>query len=138
MSTLHLNSCDQEWSSSRETELSGSILWSSVYCILINQRLTDQVKRHCLTLYVNGMGFRAIEHGSILGRRILPKNFRCTGVNHNTVIQWVKQSGEQLADAPESQMIPELAQIDQLQTFVGSKNTKSGSGRQSMGMKQES
>ena len=71
---------------------------------------TDQVKRHCLTLYVNGMGFRAIE--------------RCTGVNHNTVIQWVKQSGEQLADAPSGQMIPELAQIDELQTFVGSKKNK--------------
>ncbi len=71
-----------------------------------------QVKRHCLTLYVNGMGFRAIE--------------RCTGVNHNTVIQSVKQSGEQLADAPESQMIPELAQIDELQTFVASKTPKSG------------
>lgn len=39
----------------------------------------DEVKQHCLTLYVNGMGFRAIE--------------RSTGVNHNTVMNWVKQSG---------------------------------------------
>lgn len=75
----------------------------------------DNLKRHCLTLYVNGLGFRAIE--------------RCTGVNHNTVINWVKQSGENLADAPESKMIPELAQVDELQTFVGSKKTKSGSGQ---------
>lgn len=75
----------------------------------------DDVKQHCLTLYVNGMGFRAIE--------------RSTGVNHNTVINWVKQSGIELADAPESRTIPELAQVDELQTFVGSKKTKFGSRR---------
>lgn len=53
------------------------------------------------------MGFRAIE--------------RCTGVNHNTVINWVRQRGEQLPDAPESKMIPDLAQLDELHTFVGQK-----------------
>lgn len=41
-----------------------------------------QIKEHCLTLYVNGMGFRAIE--------------RVTGVCHNTVINWVKLADEQL------------------------------------------
>lgn len=85
------------------------------------QGYSDEVKQQCLTLYVNGMGFRAIE--------------RCTAVSHNTVINWVKQLGSELADAPESQMIPELAQIDELQTFIGSKKTKSGSGQQSMDMK---
>lgn len=84
----------------------------------------DAVKQHCLTLYVNGMGFRAIE--------------RSTGVNHNTVINWVKQSGAAIVDAPESDTIPELAQIDELQTFVGSKKTKSGSGQQSTRTKRES
>ena len=83
----------------------------------------DEVKRQCLTLYVNGLGFRAIE--------------RCTGVNHNTVIQWVKQIGKQLRDVPESQMVPALAQIDELQTFVGSKKNNSGSGVQSTPGKQE-
>ncbi len=63
---------------------------------------SDDIKRQCLTLYVNGMGFRAIE--------------RCTGVNHNTVIQWVKQVGAQLPNAPETSDIPEVAQIDELQT----------------------
>jgi transposase-like protein len=33
----------------------------------------EEVKRHCLTLYVNGMGFRGIE--------------RSMGVNHHTVIE---------------------------------------------------
>lgn len=84
---------------------------------------SDEVKRQCLTLYVNGLGFRAIE--------------RCTGVSHNTVIQWVKQIGKQLRDVPESQMVPALAQIDELQTFVGSKKNNSGSGVQSTAPKQE-
>ena len=37
-------------------------------------------------MYVNGNGFRAIE--------------RQTGVNHNTVIQWVKKAAEPLNNAP--------------------------------------
>ena len=68
---------------------------------------SDEVKEKCLTLYVNGLGFRAIE--------------RCTGVNHNTVINWVRQRGERLSDAPDAEEIPQLAQLDELQTFVGEK-----------------
>jgi transposase-like protein len=75
----------------------------------------DAVKEHCLKLYVNGLGFRAIE--------------RCTGVNHNTVINWVKALGKVLPDAPESADIPQIAQVDELETFVGSKKTKSGYGQ---------
>ena len=67
----------------------------------------NSIKEHCLTLYVNGMGFRAIE--------------RATGVNHNTVINWVKQVGSALPNAPESSEIPEVAQVDELETFVGKK-----------------
>ncbi|RUR86642.1 hypothetical protein PCC6912_00850 [Chlorogloeopsis fritschii PCC 6912] len=39
---------------------------------------SDEVRKQCLLLYLNGMGFRAIE--------------RETGVNHNTIINWVKQA----------------------------------------------
>ena len=60
------------------------------------------------------MGFRAIE--------------RSTGVCHNTVINWVKQAASQIPD--ENYEIPETAQLDELQTFVGSKKTRSGFGRQ--------
>ncbi len=67
----------------------------------------DSTKEHCLTLYVNGMGFRAIE--------------RATGVNHNTVINWVKQAASNLPDAPLASEIPEVTQIDELETFVGKK-----------------
>jgi insertion element IS1 protein InsB len=37
-----------------------------------------KIKDLCLTMYINGLGFRAIE--------------RITGVNHNTVIRWVRKS----------------------------------------------
>ena len=46
---------------------------------------SDEVKRDCLKMYVNGMGFRSIE--------------RVKGVHHTTVITWVKQVEEKLPDA---------------------------------------
>ena len=54
------------------------------------QGYSDEVKRHCLKLYVNGLGFRVIE--------------RVTGVHHTTVIHWVEQVNRLLLDAydPES------------------------------------
>lgn len=76
---------------------------------------SEEVKQHCLNLYVNGLGFRAIE--------------RVTGVHHTTVIHWVKQLGTQLDDAPEAPEIPQVGELDELETFVGSKNTKFGCGR---------
>lgn len=72
------------------------------------QGYSDEVKRQCLDAYVNKMGFRAIE--------------RHHGVNHTTVIRWVKQVGQQLPQAPPIETPPEVAQLDELQTFVGSKN----------------
>ncbi len=74
---------------------------------------TPQVKKHCLTLYCNGMGFRAIE--------------RSTGVTRNTVINWVKQAFQKIPE--ENYEIPQTAQLDELQTFVGSKKTKFGFGQ---------
>jgi hypothetical protein len=68
-------------------------------------------------MYVNGNGFRAIE--------------RQTGVNHNTVIQWVKQAADSLPDVPQNLEIPEVTQVDELETFVG-KKTKCGFGQQSI------
>lgn len=81
------------------------------------------VKEHCLVLYLNGMGFRAIE--------------RATGVCHNTVINWVKQA-QSLLPNNENYEIPETAQLDELQTFIGSKKTKFGSGAQSIAIKRAS
>ena len=63
-------------------------------------------------MYVNGMGFRGIE--------------RVKGVHHTTVITWVKLVGELLPNAYEPQTVPEVGELDELETFVGSKKTSSG------------
>jgi len=47
----------------------------------------NSIKEHCLTLYINGMGFRGIQ--------------RATAVNHNPVINWVKKVGSSLLKTPE-------------------------------------
>ncbi len=74
---------------------------------------SDQVKRECLKMYTNGMGFGGIE--------------RVKGVHHTTVISWVKQVGENLPDAYAPETIPTVGELDELETFVGSKKTDSTS-----------
>lgn len=69
-------------------------------------------------MYLNGMGFRAIE--------------RVTGVNHNTVINWVRQACFHLPDFCEAAEIPESAELDELETFVGSKKQNLALGQQSI------
>ena len=76
---------------------------------------SDALKQECLKMYVNGMGFRGIE--------------RVKGVHHTTIITWVRQVGERLPDADEPEEIPEVGELDELETFVGSEKTKSGSGQ---------
>ena len=76
---------------------------------------SDEFKRECLNLYLNGMGFRAIE--------------RVKKVHHTTVITWVKQVGTLLPNASDPDKTPEVGELDELQTFVGAKKTKSGSGQ---------
>ena len=68
---------------------------------------SDDVRNVCLKMYLNGMGFRGIE--------------KVTGIHHTTVINWVKQVGEHLPDAYDPDEIPEVGELDELQTFVGSK-----------------
>ena len=75
-------------------------------------------------MYVNGSGFRAIE--------------RVTGVHHTTVINWVRQTSSLLPDAYEPDETPDVGELDELETFVGRKKTKSGCGRQSTTSSQES
>jgi hypothetical protein len=66
-------------------------------------------------MYVNGMGFRGIE--------------RSKGVHHTTIINWVKSVGKLLPVADEPETIPEVGELDELETFVGSKKPKSGCGQ---------
>lgn len=76
------------------------------------QGYSEKVKRNCLTMYLNGMGFRGIE--------------RTTGVCHNTVINLVKQAALALPDPPQTKKIPTVAQLDELQTFVQRKKQALG------------
>ncbi len=80
-----------------------------------HQGYTDEFKRECLKLYVNGLGFRAIE--------------RVKGVHHTTIMAWVKEVGELLPNTYAPETRPEVGELDELETFVGLKKTKSGSGR---------
>ncbi len=77
---------------------------------------SDDTRIICLRMYVNGMGFRGIE--------------RVTGIHHTTIIRWVMAVGQQLPDAYDPEDIPSVGELDELQTFVGSKKTKSGFGQQ--------
>lgn len=66
---------------------------------------SDEVKRECLKMYVNGSGFRAIE--------------RVKGVHHTTVIYWVKQVGDRLPNAYTPEVIPDVEELDELEKFGG-------------------
>ena len=73
-----------------------------------------EFKQECLKMYVNGSGFRAIE--------------RVKGVHHTTVIDWVAPVAERLPDSYTPDTMPQVGELDELETFVGSKKTKSGYG----------
>ncbi len=60
------------------------------------------------------------------------------GVHHTTVMTWVRQVGEQLPDAYAPETTPQMGELDELETFVGSKKTKSGCGQQLTPSNQES
>jgi len=77
---------------------------------------SKQVKQECLKMYLNGMGFRAIE--------------RVKGVHHTTVIYWAKQLGEKLPESAKEEGLSAVGELDELGTFIGSKKTRIGCGQQ--------
>jgi len=84
-------------------------------CYQTYRGYSNEFKRECLKMYVNGMGLRAIG--------------RVKGVSHVAIMNWVKQVGELLPDAYEPETIPQVGELDELETFVGCKKTKFGFGR---------
>jgi transposase-like protein len=68
---------------------------------------SEEVKRECLKMYVNGMGLRGIE--------------RVKGVHHTTLITWIRQVGEHLPNAYEPDQVPQVGELDELETFIGQK-----------------
>ena len=76
---------------------------------------SDKFKQECLKMYVNGMGLRAIG--------------RVKGVSHVAIMNWVRQVGELLPNTYEPETVPQVGELDELETFVGCKKTRYGSGR---------
>ena len=54
-------------------------------------------------MYLNGMGIRGIS--------------RVTKISHPTILNWIKAAGESLSDEPQDEEIPEITEIDELQTW---------------------
>jgi transposase-like protein len=79
-------------------------------CYKIHQGDGEEIKKECLLMYVNRMGFRAIE--------------RIKGVHHTSIINWVKQVGELLPNAYSPETVPLVGELDELETFVGSKKAR--------------
>lgn len=88
-------------------------------CVVCSRQFIDQyepqgyssdVKRLCLKMYVNGMGIRGIA--------------RVTDIAHTTILGWIKQIGECLPDTYEPEQLPQVGELDELETFVGSKKNK--------------
>ena len=49
---------------------------------------------------------------------------RVTKISHVTILNWIQEAGECLLDEPQDEEIPEITEIDELQTFVGNKRNK--------------
>ncbi|MDX2232203.1 MAG: IS1 family transposase, partial [Leptolyngbyaceae cyanobacterium bins.349] len=71
---------------------------------------SDDVKRLCIKMYVNGMGIRGIS--------------RVTDIAHTTILNWIKQSGENLPDNYDPDETTQVGELDELETFVGKKQHK--------------
>ena len=70
-------------------------------------------KRLALSMYLEGLGFRAI--GRILT------------ISYGTVYQWIKKWGEQ-ASLPQNPQGALVVELDEMHSYVGSKKTTAGSG----------
>jgi insertion element IS1 protein InsB len=71
---------------------------------------SDDVKRLCLKMYVNGMGIRGIS--------------RVTEIAHTTILNWIEQSGALLPERYDPKQFPQVGELDELETFVGKKQNK--------------
>ena len=72
----------------------------------------QKIKQECLTNYANGMRFIAIE--------------RLTGVDHRTIITWVKSAEKLLPVACDPETPPKVGELDELETVVESEKQNPG------------
>ncbi len=70
--------------------------------VYTKQGYSDDVKRICLRMYVNGIGLRGIS--------------RVAGVSHTIILQWIKAVGERLPMAYDPDELPEVGELDEVET----------------------
>ncbi len=75
-----------------------------------SQGFSLEIKQLCLKMYVNGMGLRAIA--------------RVVETTHTSIITWIKQIAAKLPDAYAPEQLPQVGELDELETFVGQKKSK--------------
>lgn len=74
-----------------------------------------ELRRKCLSLYLEGVGFRGIS--------------RLTGVSHVTVMKWVKKLGQRIEQLrPKEGDQVNVMELDELWHFVKKSPTSAGSG----------
>lgn len=83
-------------------------------CGDIHKGDSDDVKWQGLKMYVNSMGFRTIE--------------QVTSIHRTTTISRRKLVGQLLPDAYGPESLPEVAELDELETFVDSRKQDSTAG----------
>ena len=66
----------------------------------------DEMRQQAVKMYVDGMNYRRIA--------------RHLGIDHKTVMNWVKAYGDQLPPAPQPTEVV-VVEMDELYTFIGSK-----------------
>ncbi|MEG4629488.1 IS1 family transposase [Microcoleus sp. AR_TQ3_B6] len=49
---------------------------------------------------------------------------RVTGIHHTTIIHWIREPGCQIPDRSLFEEIPEIIDLDELQTFIGNKRNQ--------------
>ncbi len=74
------------------------------------QGFSSEIKRLCFKMYVNGMGLRAIA--------------RVVETTHTSIIAWIKQIAAKLPDAYIPEQLPQVGELDELETFVGRKKNQ--------------
>jgi insertion element IS1 protein InsB len=75
-----------------------------------SQGYSNEVKQLCLKMYINGMDVWGIS--------------RVTNIAHTMILNWIDQAGERLPDSYDLKEMPQVRELDELETYVGKKQNK--------------
>lgn len=102
------SACLREWINLQKNLI--KFLWGYQFmgCYETTTGYPDAMKQECLEMYSNGRGPRNSE--------------RVKQVHHTTILTCVKSSGKRLPDTYAPDTIPVVGELDELETFISSKN----------------